>query len=211
MNPPRHCSTCGPQARPSGEARFICTTDSSCRNRDPAGIPFRALDAESILRPLVTHLSNGATESDVLFPRLVHVVYHPSWTHELYSRLLLNPQLRELRLPTVAFTDVSDWSFGPNISHHSYPVMTKHIGRLAYHIVPAVRRMHDFRAVWTKATLWDSDTLDYLGSLPNLTAFALESGWGAIMYPPRAELKQRAFPAVTQLLCPLPPGKRRSS
>ncbi|KAI0357001.1 hypothetical protein OH77DRAFT_188516 [Trametes cingulata] len=163
-----------------------------------SGIATRVLDPESVLRPLLMHLSKRATESDVLFPDLVHVVYHPFWTHELYSHLLLNPRLRELQVPFVSFTELSEWGYGPDTSEHYDPATFAHTERLAVHILPAVQKMHSLQTVWMKAMLWTSETLTHLGSLPTLTTFALESGWD-IGYPPRSQLERKAFSALTQL------------
>ncbi|KAI0372462.1 hypothetical protein BV20DRAFT_964055 [Pilatotrama ljubarskyi] len=167
----------------------------------PGGVAARRLDAETVLRPLESYLSRGIaqSESGVLLPKLTHVVYHPAWTHELYSRLLLHPHLQELRLPTIAFNDRSDWGlelredYGPHIVENC-------LRPLRGHVLPAICRMHSLQTVWIKGQMWDQATLSYLSSLPSLTALALENGWSSVSFPPRAECSHRAFPSLKQLL-----------
>ncbi|KAI0356981.1 hypothetical protein OH77DRAFT_187381 [Trametes cingulata] len=60
--------------------------------------------------------------------------------------------------------------------------------------------MHDLQSIWIKGQMWDQVTLSYLGSLPSLTALALENGWSHVSYLPRAECVGRPFASLQHLL-----------
>ncbi|KAL1948573.1 hypothetical protein VTO73DRAFT_12648 [Trametes versicolor] len=163
----------------------------------PSGVVARGLDPETVLRPLERHLSLGAADSDILFPKLEHVVYQAFWAHELHSRLLLHRNLRVLQLPLMAYT--SQWNLPSSATENMVTSVGRSIHALSDHVLGALMRMCNLRTLWVRAALLDQPTFAHLGSLSTLMGLALEAGWSNIAYPSRTETGPRAFLALREL------------
>ncbi|KAI0327493.1 hypothetical protein GY45DRAFT_1373103 [Cubamyces sp. BRFM 1775] len=163
------------------------------------------LDAQTVLQPLVTYLRSRATTDCSLLPCLERVVYHPSWNDDLYFRLLLQPGLKELELPTIVLSRPHPPLWDPSFQRPDevIPVFSqvkRALGLLAPRILPFVQDMHHLRTLWLRGDYLDTATLHHLGTLSTLTTLAIEGGYSSVEYPPRAKMGNWAFPALKELL-----------
>ncbi|KAI0632317.1 hypothetical protein C8Q77DRAFT_1125019 [Trametes polyzona] len=155
----------------------------------------RGLDPDSVLKPLELYLARRAQNPEVLFPNLVHVVYRAVWIHELYSRLLLSPQVQYLQFPMTSFA--SHWCLGEVRTFRcSMPLETYY--PLLDHVPLAIMKMRGLHTIWLNSLLLDSVLLSHLGRLPTLTALALELRDDEA-YPSRAVLDYKPFRGVREL------------
>ncbi|KAI9067955.1 hypothetical protein FKP32DRAFT_1588147 [Trametes sanguinea] len=174
----------------------------------PSGLPYRTLDAETVLRPMEIYLKRRSLGSRPLIPHLQFVVFHPFWINEYYARLLIHPRLAVLHWPTKAFLPVRRAGGSPDGEDLDVSGLWDILAELSTQICLALVRSECLHTLWIKAVTWNVDAFSHLSRLETLTSLALESGWSSVIeFPLRSELQFRPFPALKQLLISVAHGE----